>query len=125
MRSRLLPSLLVVPLLLASACTAGGGGKGGQTGGATVTIEVRNDLRPPTEVTLRITSSNGVRRILGSVPPGGSRKMTFEEGGFSGQYRLVAEAADGQQRESRPFNLFPHGSVNWALFNNTLRVEEP
>jgi hypothetical protein len=124
MRSRLLLSLLVAPLLMA-ACAPGGGNRSRKIEGETVTIQVRNDLRPQTEVTLRIASSNGVRRILGSVPPGGSRKVTFEEGSFSGQYRLVAETASGQEMESRPFSLFRNAEVSWTLFNNTLRVVEP
>lgn len=112
-------SSLLAPLLLA-ACASGGGSR--QVLSQTAEVTVENDLRPAREVTVRLSSTSGTRRILGSVPPGGTRSLTVDEPGFSGQYRLIAQGADGDEVQSRQFTLFPGAQVRWTLFSNTLSV---
>lgn len=113
-------ALLVAAPLLAACAT--GGGSARRVEGETVSIQIRNDLRPGAEVTVRISSTNGVRRVLGTVPPQGTRTLTYDEGSLTGQYRLSAQTSDGREVESRPFPLFGNASVVWVLFNNTLNV---
>ena len=112
-------ALLIAPLLLLAACATSGAG-GGE--GNTVAIEVRNDIRPLSAVTVRVGSTNGVRQILGTVPPGGTRTLSFNEQALSGQYRLTAETTDGRTIESRPFTLVVAATVRWSLFSNTVSV---
>ena len=119
LRIRLL--LPVATLLLAAACAAGSSSR--QVRGESVTVIVTNNLRPQSEVTVRLTSSQGVRQVLGTVPPNGTRRLQFEERSFSGTYQLSAESPDGTSVVSRSFPLFAGAEVEWALFSNSLNVD--
>jgi hypothetical protein len=112
---------LVGPLLLA-ACAARGPG-GAPEGQAQVAVT--NDLRPQSVVTVRLLSTNGVRRILGNVPPQATRVFSYTESVFSGQYQLVAEATDGRKVESERFNPFFGVQVRWSLFTNAVALTAP
>ncbi|HEX6068696.1 MAG TPA: hypothetical protein VFZ18_02705 [Longimicrobiaceae bacterium] len=114
--------LLVAPLLLA-ACAAGGGSR--EDAVEPITVAVRNDLRPPTAVTVRLFSDGGARYLLGNVPPQQTRSLPVEVGFVAGEYHLVAEAADGRELRSRTFAAFPFGRVEWTLFSNSLSVQSP
>lgn len=114
--------LLVAPLLL-GACATGGGSR--EDAVEPITVAVRNDLRPPTEVTIRLFADGGARYLLGSVPPQQTRSLSAELGAVAGEYHLVAEAADGRELRSRTFAAFPFGRVEWSLFNNSLSVQSP
>ncbi len=111
--------LLVAALLVAACATSGGRREPRPT---LVRVIVQNNLRPAGEVTIRLISSTGERRVLGSVPPGSDRTLEFEDATFTGTFQLVARLADGNQVESRSFTLFPAARVEWVLFNNTLNV---
>ena len=113
-------ALVVAPLLLA-ACAAPRAASRTVTG-RTASFLIQNDLRPGSAVTVRIASTAGLRRVLGSVAPQSSRTVTLDESSFAGQYRLIAETSDGEEIESRQFTLFANARVSWALFNNTLSV---
>jgi hypothetical protein len=115
------PIVLGASLLLA-ACASGTTAR--EIRGDTVTIVVRNDFRPETLVTVRLISSAGVRRVLGSVPPNGSRTITVDEQAFVGQYRLAVEGANGRELQSSAFTLLPHRRVTWSLFANSLVVSD-
>ncbi|MGI9179793.1 MAG: hypothetical protein ACR2H9_04745 [Longimicrobiaceae bacterium] len=112
--------LLPVAALLLAACAAG---SGGQARGAAVTVAVENNLRPEAEVTVRLTSTTGTRRVLGSVPPHSTRRLVFEDRSFSGSYTLVATTADGRTITSRSFSLWSGLQVQWALFSNSLSLD--
>jgi len=118
---RLLLLLLVAAPLLA-ACATGGGASARSVAGATASLRIQNDLRPGTPVTVRISSTTGFRRVLGTVPPQSTRTLTVDERSFTGQYRLVAQSTDGKEIESQQFTLFANATVSWNLFNNTLSV---
>src|SRR5688500_17965348 len=109
--------VLVATLLLAACATRAR--EGGSQSGELAAISIINDLRPHSVVTVRIISSSGVRRILGSVPPQGSRGFTYDETSFAGQYQLTAEAADGRLVESRQLSIFLGAEVRWSLFSTT------
>ncbi len=113
--------LLPVAALLLAACAAGSGVR--QARGAAVTVAVENNLRPEAEVTVRLTSTTGTRRVLGSVPPHSTRRLVFEDRSFSGSYTLVATTADGRTITSRSFSLWSGLQVQWALFSNSLSLD--
>lgn len=114
-------ALLVATLL--QACAASGASRPG--GEEFASVRVRNDLRPATEVTVRLISEAGVRQILGSLPPQSTRLLQIDEGPFAGSFQLVAQAPDGREVRSRSFALDPFGRVGWSLFSNSLTVETP
>ena len=116
--------LPVVLSLVCAACAPGSGDRDEPTpeglGEAVVLIEVRNDLTPTTPVTVRIVSESGTRSTLGTVSPGRTRTLRFDEPYFESAYMMVAETVDGNQLVSRRFELFPNSNVSWRLSNNRL-----
>lgn len=106
--------------LLLAACASRAAGE--TQGNELAMITVTNDLRPQSLVTVRIATAGGSRRILGSVPPESTRRFSLSEPTLVGQYRLLAEAADGRTAESRDFNLFVGADARWSLFNNSLVI---
>ena len=114
--------LVLVPLLLA-ACAGNSGGR--EDPPESVTVVVRNELRPATAVTVRLIAEGGGRHLIGSVPPQNTRSISVELGAVSGLYHLEAEGADGRQVRSRSFSLFPFSRADWNLFSNLVTVEAP
>lgn len=119
--ARVALALLVATLF--TACAAGGGGR--RAADEVVSVRVHNDLRPASEVTVRMISDAGVRQILGSISPQDTRTLQFAQGPFAGTYQLVARAADGREVTSRTFALVPFARVDWSLFTNSLNVGKP
>lgn len=118
---------LPVALLLAAACATGRAGDGAGRSEEGYLVEVRNDLIPPTYVTVRVVSgAEGSRTLLGSVSPGQTRSFEFSGYALSGGYRLVAELSDGSDVVSRTFTLatMPPDTrlITWRLRSNSLDV---
>lgn len=114
--------LLLVPLLLAS-CAGNRGGR--ESPPESVTVVVRNDLRPATSVTVRLVAEGGGRHLLGSIPPQANRSLAAELGVVSGTYHLEAQGTDGREVRSRSFSLFPYSRVDWNLFSNLVTIDAP
>lgn len=112
--------LLLTATLLLAACVAAGRSR--QAVEDQVSIRIENNLRPESEVTVRLISTSGTRRVLGSVSPHTTRTLEYAESPFSGSYRLTAQSADGREVSSQAFALFGGARVVWELFNNTLNV---
>lgn len=112
-----------VVLLLLAGCAAGRGSASEVlTDTRVVEIVVRNNLMPPTLVTVRILSLAGTTRLLGSVPSGRSQSFAFDESLFEREYRLVAELGVGAEFLSQDFQLFEGARVVWSLNTNVVDV---
>jgi hypothetical protein len=108
-------------LLLLAGCAAGRGSTSEALRNArTVEIVVRNNVKPPTLVTVRIFSLAGTTSLLGSVPSGQTRSFGFEESLFERSYRLEAEPGVGQLVRSQGFQLFEGARVVWSLNTNVV-----
>jgi hypothetical protein len=110
-------------MVLFVACAAG------STGSDTEDLEqdvipvlVRNNLTPPTAITIRVLKPSGTRVVLGTVPPRTARTLRFKESFFESGYLLVAQTTEGTEVASRPFDLFPRSAVEWTLTTNSLAV---
>jgi hypothetical protein len=104
-------------LLLLAACAAGGRARAGA-----VEVEVRNDMLPRADLTVRVVSDGGFRQLLGGVAPGATRTLRFQEPLYTGRYRLVGQRADGTEVTSLPFSLFAGARVTWTVRENRLSV---
>lgn len=104
---------LTIPLL--AGCASAGNGEGG---GATAAVEVRNDLIPPTALTIYVVpETGGVRRLLGNVGPSQTRVLTINDP-VPGQHRLMARTTLGQEIFSNRINIDIADTLRWDLSSN-------
>lgn len=116
MKISALPLLLSATLVAACATAAQSGTE------TSVPVRVRNDLTHPGDVTVRMVLGDGSHVLLGGVPPGTTRRLSFPSSAFSGNYHLLAVTGDGRTVTSRSFTLFRTAGVVWQLQRNELLV---
>lgn len=114
--------LALLPCLLLVACSTPGPRGYGEMSVQIVPVQIENDLRTRSDVTIRMVSSDGSVSLLGSVSPGRDRTLEFRERVLAGPYRLTATTGDGSMLESRRFTLFEGAAVIWQLQFNDLQV---
>jgi hypothetical protein len=115
-------NLLPVALLLSAACAAGSRpSAGADTPASVVFVEVENDVVPRTSVTVRIVSATG-QKVLGTIGPGRTATLRFEEAYIEAAYRLIARQDDGTEETSRQFQAFEGALIRWRLSNNRISI---
>jgi hypothetical protein len=113
--------LLLLGMVVAlGACASGGATSGGGQGGTA--LEVRNNLIPPTSVSVYADPEIGSRRLVGVVQPGATRVLRFDPTAASGQYNFVAETTSGQELVSNPITFSSGASLRWDLSSNLVTV---
>jgi hypothetical protein len=115
-------TLPLVLALLASGCATA---KSVATANQQITVTVVNDLAPPREVTVSVTSRR-LNRLLGDVPPQQSRTFTFK-GPVPDDYQLSAKSSLSRALTSQTFNVTSTVSqAVWTLqLNNVVQQESP
>lgn len=88
-----------------------------------IIVHITNDLAPPSDVTVYAVTQDGVRRLVGDVPPNKDKAMKIPSDLPSGAtFRLVAE----RNRLSRPVVSQPITAtrsglmVDWSLQTNAI-----
>jgi hypothetical protein len=86
----------------------------------TVSIQVDHNLPAALSMTIHLISDTSAPRRLGTVAPG--MIGTFQPGNLpiAGEFRLVADVADGRSLTSPRFTLTERG-VRWDLASNIVR----
>jgi len=124
---RIFPALALA-LALTSACA---GSSGSVTNGASdpgpssreVSIIVENNLLPSTAVTVHAIGTQGSRRLLGTVPPGTTRRLRFGAGTILERYRFVASVGMSREITSNPLPLDGGETVRWHLNTNSAFID--
>ena len=88
------------------------------------TIVVRNDISPPTTLTIVIRQAGSDKETLGTLAPEEERTFTYSSGSLQGNYQLVARQSSGAAATSREFTLFTDARVHWQVGPNSLSVVE-
>ena len=89
-------------------------------------IRVRNNLIPPTTLTISLLPAVGTRSYVGVVSPSQTKTLEYDLAVPAGQYRLLAEATDGSAMASRQFVIPSDNGVEWDLsLNQVWVVGEP
>jgi len=119
--------LLAVPLvaLVATACSGNVDvDPGPQPEEGVVTVQVENNVAPPTVITAEAHQArSNVRTTLGSVAPMETDAFMYNPQGLrTGEFHLVATATDGTEYRSNPFTLVDAEVVEWDLATNTVTV---
>jgi hypothetical protein len=84
------------------------------------TVQLTNDLAPPSDVTVYAVTAND-RQILGDVPPGEQAAMQLPLSGPSQRVRLIAQLPNGHAVSSHPFVVTSNTTtINWDLRSNSV-----
>jgi hypothetical protein len=112
-------ALLAGVLLGPWACVT----RGGRGEGEDVSVLVRNDLDPPTGISVyMLEASSGRRILLGGVSPGRTRRLVYRHAPLRGYFMLEARPLRGASIRSDAFPLFHGDHVIWAVRANLIRV---
>ena len=108
------------------ACAHGHTHRGGG-GQQEYIVHLTNDLAPPSDVTVYAVSQDGVRRLLGNVPPNKDRALKIPNDIFPGtSFRIVAERTAGRTVVSQPITASNGGGIiDWDLQTNAVWFPEP
>ena len=90
-------------------------------------VNLTNDLAPPSDVTVYAVTQDGIRRLLGDVPPNKNRAMKVPSDVPRGTtFRLVAErTALGRPVVSQPITATTDGLIiDWSLQTNAIWYPE-
>jgi len=87
-----------------------------------LTIEVKNNLTMPTQITVYIISEGGFRQVLGDIGPSDSRTFAFTPRSYSETYRLVAQIPLSRPFRSQPFTVGSEmtGWIQWTMIPNII-----
>lgn len=116
---RMSASLVIFLGMALGACASGGMGVGGE--GSTA-LEVRNNLIPPTSLSIYAVPDIGSRRLIGVVQPGATRTLRFDPAGGSGQFRFMAETTEGRDIVSNPISFSTGVTITWDVNANLATV---
>jgi hypothetical protein len=106
------------------ACASGRSHKGGAD--QQTVVHLKNDLTPPSDVTVYAVSQDGIRRLLGDVPPNKDRVLKIPGDIFPGTtFRIVAERTGGRPIVSQPISAVSGGQfIDWDLQTNSVWFPE-
>jgi anti-sigma-K factor RskA len=106
------------------ACASGHAHRG--SGDQQIVVHLTNDLAPPSDVTVFAVSQDGVRRLLGDVPPNKDRVLKVPTDIFPGTvFRIVAERTGGRPIVSQPITATSGGQmIDWDLQTNAIWFPE-
>jgi hypothetical protein len=127
----LLRRSIVAAALIFMAATAVGGCASGHShrGGGEqqqIVVHLKNDLTPPSDVTVYAVTDDGTRRLLGDVPPNKDRVLRIPTEIFPGtRFRIVAEPTGGRRVVSQPITASNEGLIiDWDLQTNSMWFPE-
>lgn len=123
-RAKILKVLSLAALLpvFAGGCATGGAAAGGD---ANTTLIVKNDLIPPTSLTIYAFPEFGGRVRVGTVNPGATATLPFRASAATGEYRFVGQTTAGNEIASTPVTFSPGATLRWDLTSNIATVVDP
>jgi len=107
------------------ACATGHSHKGDHE--QQLVVHLTNDLAPPADVTVYAVTSDGIRHLLGDVPPNEHRVLRIPNDVSSAatSFHLVADKALGRPVVSQPVNATTSDLIiDWDLQTNSMWFPE-
>ena len=112
-----------IALLLAATAVAGCASASQRSADSDpLEIRVRNNLIPPTSLTISLLPAVGTRAFVGVVSPSQTKTLEYALATPAGPYRLLAETTDGSAMASRQFMIPSDNGVEWNLSLNRIWV---
>ena len=109
----------------AGACATGHSHKGGHE--QQLVVHLTNDLAPPADVTVYAVTSDGIRHLLGDVPPNDHRvlRIPHDVSTATATFHLVADRTLGRRVVSQPVNSTSGDLIiDWDLQSNSMWFPE-
>jgi hypothetical protein len=115
----------VVALSTVGACMTGHASKTEQHQKQMV-VHLTNDLAPPSDVTVYVVSGEGVRVLLGDVPPNDHRVLRIPSDVSAGtSFRILADRGLGRPVVSQPVTASSTDLIiDWDLQTNSMWFPE-
>ncbi|HUO52006.1 MAG TPA: hypothetical protein VMT93_05780 [Gemmatimonadaceae bacterium] len=89
-----------------------------------VELEVVNNLNPPAQVTVFVSSAFSGRQVLGTVSPGRTMRFTYTPTNATDKFAFLAQFASGRWATSPTFTLSNVQTVQWDMTTNMVRFYE-
>jgi hypothetical protein len=124
-RARLLRAGVVLLLAVAStSCAAlrrgmSGAGEEPPVDPDAITVDVRNNVSPPTGITVYVLTDAGTRYRLGTVTGSSTERFVVDVPPV-GRIRFYARTSEGREIASNPVSLRPSQMLEWDLFSNVV-----
>ena len=85
-------------------------------------VHLTNDLAPPADVSVYVVARDGVRRVLGDVPPNDHRVLRIPTDISPGTtYHLLADRGLGRPVVSQPITATDQNMIiDWDLQTNSM-----
>ena len=85
-------------------------------------VHLTNDLTPPADVSVYVVTRDGVRRVLGDVPPSDHRVLRIPTDITPGTaYHLLADRGLGRPVVSQPITATDQNMIiDWDLQTNSM-----
>lgn len=106
------------------ACATGHSHKGDRV--PQMVVHLSNDLAPPSDVTVYVVTTEGIRRLLGDVPPNDHRVLHIPNDlPLASTFHLVAERTLGRAIASQPVTATTNDLIiDWDLQANSMWFPE-
>jgi hypothetical protein len=120
-RSTLGVMIAIAAISTAGACATGHSHKGDDTQGRMI-VHLTNDLAPPSDVTVYAVGRDGVRRVLGDVPPNDHKVLRVPSDISPGTtYHLIADRGLGRPVVSQPITATDQDMIiDWDMQTNSM-----
>jgi hypothetical protein len=127
MRRSVLGVVVAVAVTLTLAACASGHNRKGGGDDQPMVVHLTNDLSPPSDVTVYAVTQDGIRRLMGDVPPNKDRALKVPSDVSRGStFRLVAERTTiSRPIVSQPISATTDGLIiDWSLQTNAIWFPE-
>jgi hypothetical protein len=113
-----------VALAVLGACATGHSNKGDHV--PQMVVHLNNDLAPPSDVTVYVVTTDGIRRLLGDVPPNDHRVLHIPNDlPLASTFHLVAERTLGRPIVAQPVTATTDDLIiDWDLQSNSMWFPE-
>ncbi len=124
MRRSIVFGALVGVLAFALGCSGSGMRTPEPMPGA-IQVQIKNNLRLPTEMTVFVQSA-GYRQLLGSVGPSETKTFQYKPRSYTETYRLVADIPLSSPIVSQAFTIATEktGVITWTLVPTIIGIYE-
>jgi hypothetical protein len=110
--------------LAAGGCATGHSATGGSQ--VSTVVHLTNDLAPPADVSVYAVTQDGIRTLIGTVPPSGHRVLRVPQSMLPGtSFRIIAERPLARAIVSQPITASTSDTIiDWELQSNSMWFPE-
>lgn len=117
-------AIATVAVMSAGACASGQSHRAND-GTVEMIVHVNNHLAPPSDVTIYAVQRDGIRRLVGNVPPNRDVALRIPGNVLPGtQFQLIADRTGGRSIPTQPISAASGVMIDWDLQTNAVWFPE-